>query len=88
MHVAGFVEGVVECERTLEVDGSLPGDTALEVFKQQGTLVGTCADVDDFVSALYGVFHAQIGYTLVGDDDIDRVLAMVGVCDHGHDVAD
>lgn len=40
MHVAGFVEGVVECERTLEVDGSLPGDTALEVFKQQGTVVG------------------------------------------------
>ena len=88
MHVAGFVESVVKCESALEVYRSLSGYTALEVFEQQRTVVGVSAVVDDFVSTLHWVFHAEVGNTLVGDDNVDRVLAVVGVSDHGHDIAD
>ncbi len=46
------------------------------------------AVVDDSVSALHGIKAAQVGDALIGDDDVDRVLGVVDVRHHRHDVRD
>ena len=43
---------------------------------------------DDLVGALYGVFSAEVGDTLIGDDDVDGVFRVVDMADHRHDVRD
>ena len=46
------------------------------------------AVVDNLVGALFRVFCAEVGNTLVGYDHVDRVLAVVAVRHHRYDVAD
>ena len=78
----------------MESEGSLQGVRGLaelahlEVFAQEGLVVGMRAVLDDALGTLYGVGAAQVGDTLVGDDDVDGVLRRVGVGDHGHDIRD
>lgn len=87
MHVAGGLEGCVECERRLEGVGCLTAFAELEVIAKQLFVGGVCAIVDNAVSALHGVESAEVGNTLVGDDNIDGVLGVVDVRCHGHDIA-
>ena len=77
----------MELEGGAEGVGRLAAGAMVEVVEQQGTVVGVRAVVDDFVGALHGVLVAQVGDTLVGDDDVDAVLAVVGVGHHGQEGA-
>ena len=71
VHVAAFGKCFVECERRMERNRGLTLVAKVHVFAQQRTVFGICAILDDFVSALYGVVAAQVGDTLVGDNDVD-----------------
>lgn len=46
-----------------------------------------CAVVDYGFGALNGVFSAEVGHALLGDDDVDGVFGVVDVACHRHDVA-
>lgn len=87
-HIAGLIEGVMESESGIESVGGLAGCAEFEIIKQQLAIHGMRAVVDDFVGSFHRVFVAQVGNTLVGYDDVDRMLAVVGVGNHGNDVAD
>ena len=67
----------MESECRIEGCRCLTAFAHAQVFTQQGTVVGMRAVFDDFMCALFGVFCSQVGDTLVGDEDVDRVLAMV-----------
>ena len=87
-HVAGFVEGVVECEGAFEHVRCLAAASDFEIVVEQFAVHGVSAVVDNLVGALNGVFSAEVGDALVGDEDVDRVFGVVGVGHHGHDVGD
>ena len=87
-HVAGFVECVVEGKRCGERMGCLTALAHLEVVEQQRTIVGVSAVVDDLVGALYGIEVTQIGDALGSDNDVDRVLGVVGMGHHRHYIGD
>ena len=46
------------------------------------------APVDDLLGAAPRRQAVQAGYALLGDDDVDVVLRVVDMADHGHDVGD
>lgn len=87
-HVAGFVECVVEGKRCGERMRCLTPLAHLEVVEQQRTIVGVSAVVDDLVGALYGIEVTQVGDALVGDNDVNRVLGVVGMGHHRHYIGD
>lgn len=70
-HVAAAVELVVECQGGFETVGCLARTSDLEVFAQQVAVHRVSGVFDDLVGALYGVFSAEVGDTLIGDDDVD-----------------
>lgn len=87
-HVAGVGKLGVECECRLKGVGSLTALAELEVVAEEGTVVGVGAVLDDDLGTLQGILAAKVGDALVGDEDVDGVLGVVGVTDHGHDVGD
>lgn len=87
-HVACFVEGVVKFEGCGECVGCLAALAELEVVEEQALVIGVGTVLDDAVGALHGVETAEVGDTLVGDDDVDGVLGVVAVGHDGHDVGD
>lgn len=87
-HVALVQEGAVECQGDVGVHHHVALLGEVEVLAQQGTIDGMCGVLDDFVGALQGILAAQVGNTLVGDDDIYRVRVVVGIGNHGHDSTD
>ncbi len=86
-HVAGVAEGVVECERGFERVGRLTRCAQFEIVAEEFAVHGVGAVVDNSVGALDGIFVAEVGDALVGDEDVDAMLAVVGVCYHRDDVA-
>ena len=56
----------------------------VEIVAEQRTVVGVCAVVDNGFSTLDWVFSTQVGYALIGDEDVHRVLAVVHVGHHRH----
>ena len=68
--------------------GSLAALANLHVVAEQATVVGVSAVFDDAFGTLHGVEAAEVGDTLVGDDDVDRVLRVVGMGHHRHNVGD
>lgn len=87
-HVSGSGEFGVERKGSCERVGSLAAFTQLQIVEQQRTVERVSAIVDDSLSALNGVFTTEVGDTLVGDYDVNRVLAVVGMSNHRNDVAD
>lgn len=78
-HVACFDECFVEGECVAERMGSMGVGTAGEIVTQQRTIVGVGAMLYDFMCALYRRLTTQVGYALIGDDDVYRVLRVVHV---------
>ena len=87
-HVTLVHQGAVECEGDVGVHHHVALLGEVEVLAQQGTVNGMSSVLNDFVGALHGILAAQVGDTLVGDDDIYRVRVVVGIGNHGHDGAD
>ena len=53
-----------------------------QVIPQQLLVVGVSAVFDDGLGTLLRTLAAEVGYALLGDDDIDVVLCMVVVRNH------
>lgn len=85
-HVAAGEEFLVEGEGCVEIVGSLTSETELQIVAEQFLIHRVNAVLDDFLCLLNGVFATKIGHALVCDEDIDRVLRMVKVRNHRHDV--
>ena len=78
----------MECECGVERVGCLTALAHAQVVPKEFLVVGIYAILDDCFGTLYGVFSAQVGYALIGDEHIDRVLAVVEVRNHGDDCRD
>ena len=61
---------------------------ALEIVGKHLAIHRVSAVIYDFVCTFHRVLVAKIGDTLVGNKDIYRVFAVVGVGNHRHDIAD
>ena len=66
---------------------AVPVDGALEVVPQQIAVVGG-AHFDDLLGHLAWGERAGIDQTVLGDDDVDRMLTVVDMGDHRYDGRD
>ena len=87
-HVACLVEGVMERERGSEGVRGLTLCSETEVVAEQFAVHRVRAVVDYRVGAFHRVLMAEVGDALVGNQHIDGVFAVVGMCHHGNDVGD
>ena len=87
-HVAVVHQRAVESEGDVRVHHHVALLGEAQVLAQQGTIDGMSGMLNDLVGALDGILAAQVGDTLVGDDDVHRVGVVVGIGNHGHDGAD
>ena len=60
----------------------------LQVLVQHWAVLWIHTVVDDLVSALDWALTTQVSNTVLGDDDLHRVLAMVVVANHWHESRD
>ena len=60
----------------------------LQILVQHWAVLWIHTVVDDLVSALDRALAAQVSNTVLGDDDLHRVLAMVVVANHWHESRD
>jgi ABC-type uncharacterized transport system YnjBCD ATPase subunit len=61
------------------------GGREVEVVLQRRLVVGVRAVIDDLLGAALRRQAAQVGYALLGDDDLQVVLGVIDVADHRHD---
>lgn len=87
-HVARVGKFAVECERCGERVGRLATLTHLEVIPEELAVHRVGAVLDYGLCTLYGILAAEIGNSLIGDEDVDRVFAVVRMRYHRDDVAD
>lgn len=87
-HVAGAGEGVVEGEGGTQTVGRVAFLGDLEVVPEKFAVVGVRAVLDDAFGALHRILAAKVGYALLGDEDLDGVLTVVDMADHGDDCGD
>src|SRR5205823_2249332 len=77
----------VPAQRLLEQMRSLPAEgtveRAVEVVLEHGPVIRMCAVVDQHAGPAARRQSAEIGDPLLGDDDVDVVLGVVHVRDHG-----
>ena len=57
----------------------------LQVLGQQWAVLWIHTIVNDLVSALDRALTTQVSNTMLGDDDLHRVLAVVVVANHWHE---
>ncbi len=62
-----------------ECGGLATAGRQLEIVAKQFAIHRMRAVVNDYVGSLYGVKSAQVGYTLIGHDDVYRVFGVVHV---------
>lgn len=77
----------MESERCGKVVGCLSAFAKLEVVAEQFLVHRVCAVVDDALGSLHGIESADVGNSLLGDDDVDGVFGVVNMRAHRHDVA-
>src|SRR5450830_1439392 len=91
-HLACFEEAAVPAQGLVEQVGRVQARRALggavQVVLQLGPEAGVGAAFHDQFGALRGRQATQVGQALLGDDDLDIVLGVVHVRDHGHDAGD
>ena len=61
---------------------------SLEVLAQQWAINGMSGVFYNFLGALHWILETQVGYALIGNDDVDAVHGVVDVSTHGHDGRD
>ena len=89
-HVAFFDKGLVHAESILqgERDVARAVFRQLEIVPKQLLIVGVGTVLDDAGSTLAGRFAAQVGHTLLGDQNAHIVLGAVHMRHIGHDGRD
>ena len=87
-HVAGLHELLVHCEGAREVMLGLAVLGDLEVVAEHLAILGSHTVIDDLLGTLTRTLATQIGYTLLGDDDLHRVLGVIEVRYHRYDGRD
>ena len=86
-HVAGLVEGEVHSKGGLEGLRRMGAAGQGQVVLKDLAIIGMGAIFDDGVSAGGGILAAQVGHALFGNDDLDRMFAVIQVADQGDDGA-
>ena len=81
-HVARLEELLVHSERAAECVRGVSSLRHLQVLSQQWAVLWIHTIVDDLVSALDWALTTQVSNTVLGDDDLHRVLAMVVMTNH------
>ena len=71
----------------IESGGSLASFSPLEVIPEEFAVHRVSTILNDCLGTLYGILGAKVGDTLVGDEDIYRMLRMVVVGNVRHDIA-
>lgn len=87
-HVAFLEEHLVHAQGGGEAVAGLPLGGNLQVIPKELLVVGVGAVLDDGLGTLHGALAAQVGDALLGDDDVDGVLAVVEVRHHGDNGTD
>ena len=75
----------MECESHFVVLHNVTHLASLEVLTQQWAINGVSSLLDDLLGALHWILETQIGYALIGNNDVDTVHCVVDVSTHGHD---
>ena len=84
-HVARLEELLVHSQCAAECVRGMSLLRHLQVLVQHWAVLWIHTVVDDLVSALDRALAAQVSNTVLGDDDLHRVLAMVVVANHWHE---
>ena len=87
-HVARLEELLVHSERATQCVRCVSGLRHLQVLVQHWTVLWIHTVVDDLVSTLDWALTTQVSNTMLGDDNLHRVLAMVVVANHWHEGRD
>lgn len=87
-HVSRLEELLVHREGEGQVMLRLPVLCMLEIIAQHLAVLGCDTVIDDLFGTLTGTLTTQVGYSLLGHDDLDRVLAMIEVGHHRYDGGD
>ena len=65
-----------------------PATGQFEIIPEKLFIVGMCTVFDDGLCTFLRALATQVGYTLLGDDDVHRVFAVVEVGHHRYDSTD
>ena len=87
-HIAFLGECAVERQRYIKIVDDVTASREFEVLAQQRTVNRIGCMFDYFLGTLHRVLETQVGNTLVGNDDVDRVNGVVNVSNHRYDGAD
>ena len=85
MHIALAGQRVVHSESCRQVVVRMTAHGNLQVVVEQRTVVGMCAVVDNQTGALHRALAAEVGDTLLRDDDVDVVLRVILMAHEGND---
>ena len=85
VHIALAGQRVVHSESCRQVVVRMTAHGNLQVVVEQRTVVGMCAVVDDQTGALHRALAAEVGDTLLCDDDVDVVLRVILMAHEGND---
>ena len=69
----------MEGERGVEGGRSLAPFAQAQIIAKDGAIVGVSAVLDNLMCSLLRVFCTEVGDALIGDENVDRVLAVVGM---------
>ena len=78
-HIAFAGEGYMECESHLVVLHHVTHLASLEVLAQQWAVNGMSSVLYNLLGTLHWILESQVGYALVGNDDVDAVHGVVDV---------
>ena len=87
-HIARLEELLVHSQCAAECVRGMSSLRHLQVLVQQWAVLWIHTVVDDLVSALDRALTAQVSNTVLGDDNLHRVLAMVVVANHRQECGD
>ena len=87
-HIALLHERLMHAEGCTQVVAGMTLGGVVQIIPQQLAVVGVCTVLDDGLGTLHGTLAAEVGDTLLGDENVDAMLVVVDMRYHGHDGAD
>ena len=87
-HIARLEELLVHSQCAAQGVRGVSSLRHLQVLVQHWAVLWIHTVVDDLVSTLNRALTTQVSNTVLGDDDLHRVLAMVVVANHWHESRD
>ena len=87
-HITRGCDLLMERKASIETLRRMTLHSEVEVVTQQLLVVGVYALLDDLLSTLAGALTTEVSDTVLGDDDLHRVLTVVEVRDHRYEGRD